>query len=83
MRLLPEQLLPSQGVDEVCASCAPFGPQATGGRPLSCLAYHLIQRQSLVGLLQLDEQRLATFLMAVEDQYPSNSYHNRSAPLSQ
>ena len=34
-------------------------------------------------MLQLDEQRLATFLMAVEDRYPSNAYHNRFAPVSQ
>ena len=69
--------------NDVRTSCALMAPQATGGRPLSCLAYHLIQRQSLAGMLQLDEQRLATFLMAVEDRYPSNAYHNRSAPCSQ
>ncbi len=51
--------------------------QVTDGRPLSCLAFCLIQRHGLIKTLRLDEQRLVKFLLEVEDRYPANAYHNR------
>lgn len=32
---------------------------ATGGRPLSCLAFHLFERQGLIKTLKLDATKLA------------------------
>jgi hypothetical protein len=51
--------------------------QVTQGRPLSTLALHLFQQQGLIKALKLDEPRLIAFLIAVEDRYPPNAYHNR------
>ncbi|CAL8464523.1 g4058 [Coccomyxa elongata] len=51
--------------------------KATGGRPLSCLAFFLMQQQALISGLGLDEQRLVNFLLAVEDLYGDHAYHNR------
>lgn len=53
------------------------GLQATGDRPLSCLAFFLMQQQGLISGLQLDEHRLVNFLLAVEDLYGDHPYHNR------
>ncbi|BDA49607.1 probable cAMP-specific 3',5'-cyclic phosphodiesterase 4C at C-terminar half [Coccomyxa sp. Obi] len=51
--------------------------EVTGGRPLSCLAFFLMQQQGLISGLRLDEQRLVNFLLAVEDLYGDHPYHNR------
>ena len=60
--------------------CNPL--QATDGRPLSCLAFCLMQRRGLIHTLRLDEQRLAKFLLEVEDRYQAHFYHNRWGPGS-
>ncbi|MEW5314060.1 MAG: hypothetical protein WDW38_005584 [Sanguina aurantia] len=50
---------------------------ASQGRPLSTLAYYLIHRAGLVQRFKLPGAQLARFLMAVEDGYQDNSYHNK------
>eukprot|EP00877_Chromochloris_zofingiensis_P005018 jgi/Chrzof1/14517/Cz09g05220.t1 len=51
---------------------------AANGRPLSLLGFYLISRSELIQKCQLDEVKLASFLMRIEDGYPPNPYHNRS-----
>ncbi|GAX86004.1 hypothetical protein CEUSTIGMA_g13420.t1 [Chlamydomonas eustigma] len=52
--------------------------EATGGRPLSTLAFFLIRRMGLSRVMQLDEAKLARFLICIEDGYRDNPYHNRT-----
>ncbi len=54
--------------------------EASGGRPLSTLAFALLKRTGIVDCLQLDEARLARFLVCIEDGYNDNPYHGRSEP---
>lgn len=42
------------------------------GRPLSCLGFYLMKRMGLTSSLNLDEQRLARFLMRIEEGYQDN-----------
>eukprot|EP00877_Chromochloris_zofingiensis_P004947 jgi/Chrzof1/14453/Cz09g03150.t1 len=51
---------------------------AANGRPLSLLGFYLISRSELISKCQLDEVKLARYLMRIEDGYPPNPYHNRS-----
>jgi hypothetical protein len=53
--------------------------EATGGRPLSALAYHLFDQTGLTTRLKLDRVKLSRFLIRIEDGYRNNPYHNRSA----
>ncbi|GFH24218.1 phosphodiesterase [Haematococcus lacustris] len=50
----------------------------TGGRPLSVLAYWLLQKTGLVSAIRLDPAKLARWLCRIEAGYCSNAYHNRS-----
>lgn len=49
----------------------------TNNRPLSVLAFALLVRTGMVKRFGLDEVRLARFLVAIEEGYPDNPYHNR------
>ncbi|KAJ9521888.1 hypothetical protein QJQ45_024758, partial [Haematococcus lacustris] len=51
---------------------------ATAGRPLSVLAYWLLQQSGLAAWAHLDPTKLARWLCRVEDGYCANPYHNRS-----
>ncbi|KAL6755521.1 hypothetical protein V8C86DRAFT_217136 [Haematococcus lacustris] len=51
---------------------------ATAGRPLSVLAYWLLQQSGLAAWAHLDHTKLARWLCRVEDGYCANPYHNRS-----
>ena len=51
--------------------------EATGGRPLSALAYHLFDQTGLTKRLKLDRIKLSRFLVQIEDGYRNNPYHNR------
>jgi hypothetical protein len=50
---------------------------ATGGRALSTLSMHLITGAGLVQALGLDTPALARWLVALEDGYGDNPFHNR------
>ncbi|GFH09652.1 phosphodiesterase [Haematococcus lacustris] len=52
--------------------------EVSQGRPLSTLAFALLRRMHLIAHFQLSEARLARFLCAIEDGYPSNPYHCRT-----
>lgn len=52
--------------------------KATGGRPLSCLGYHLMERMGLLRRFKLDAAKLARFLTAVEEGYGASPYHCRT-----
>jgi hypothetical protein len=51
---------------------------ATGGYPLSALAFWLFQRSGLVDSLRLDASALARFLRRIEDAYADHPYHCRT-----
>ncbi|KAG2436288.1 hypothetical protein HXX76_006599 [Chlamydomonas incerta] len=50
--------------------------EATGGRALSCLGFFLLQREGLIDKFKIKRTKLARLLLAVEQGYPSNPYHN-------
>ena len=52
--------------------------EASGGRPLSCLAFFLFKRSDLIAKFHLNETRLARFFMRIEEGYPNNPYHCRT-----
>ena len=54
--------------------CMRHPMQATDGRPLSVLAYHLFSRTSLMERFHISDVRLARFLVAIEDGYPEVSW---------
>ena len=50
--------------------------EATGGRCLSMVAFHLMKKSGLVpGRFGINEHKLARFLCRVEDGYLDNPYH--------
>ena len=52
--------------------------EATSGRPLSALAFHLFEQTGLTSRLKLDKTKLSRFLICIEDGYRvQNPYHNR------
>ena len=51
--------------------------RATSGRPLSVMAFALFKRTDIVSRFNIDEGKLARFLVRIEDGYPSNPYHCR------
>ena len=52
--------------------------EASSGRPLSCLAFFLFKRSDLISKFNLNETKLARFLMRIEEGYPNNPYHCRT-----
>ncbi|KAL6745688.1 hypothetical protein V8C86DRAFT_3150849 [Haematococcus lacustris] len=50
----------------------------TAGRPLSVLAYWLLQKTGLVSTMCLDTTKLVRWLWRIEAGYCANAYHNRS-----
>ena len=52
--------------------------EASGGRPLSCLGFHLLKRSGVMKHFHLDETKLARFLIRIEEGYPNNPYHSRT-----
>ena len=46
--------------------------EASIGRPLSCLAFHLMKKMNIVKHFQLDEIKLTRFLMRIEQGYLHN-----------
>ncbi|GFH30211.1 phosphodiesterase, partial [Haematococcus lacustris] len=50
----------------------------TAGRPLSVLAYWLLQKTGLVSTMRLDPAKLVRWLCHIEAGYCANAYHNRS-----
>lgn len=51
---------------------------ATNGKALSMLTFHLLQQTGLVRDLRLDESKLRNYLQKIEAGYDSsNPYHNR------
>lgn len=51
--------------------------RASNGRPLSVVGFYLLKHSGLVEKFQIDEARLARYLIRIEDGYPDNPYHNR------
>ncbi|KAF5830629.1 hypothetical protein DUNSADRAFT_14253 [Dunaliella salina] len=51
--------------------------EVSNGRPLSMLSFALFKRFEIAEKWQMDDQKLAKFLMKIEDGYPRNPYHNR------
>ncbi|GAX76185.1 hypothetical protein CEUSTIGMA_g3629.t1 [Chlamydomonas eustigma] len=51
--------------------------ELTGHRPLSTLAFALLKKGGIVSSLKLDEPKLASFLICIEDGYRENPYHSR------
>eukprot|EP00798_Chlamydomonas_sp_ICE-L_P016252 gene16252-22428_t len=49
--------------------------EAAGGRPLSALAFMLFKQGGIISSFKVDEQKLARFLIRIEDGYPPNPYH--------
>ena len=53
---------------------------ATPGRTLSMLSFHLWKQAGLIKHYNMDEQKLCNFLQKIESGYsPDNPYHNRQA----
>jgi len=50
----------------------------TRNRPLSAVVMYALHAENLVTGLALDRRKLVTYIMAIEDGYNANSYHNRS-----
>eukprot|EP00798_Chlamydomonas_sp_ICE-L_P016253 gene16253-22429_t len=49
--------------------------EAAGGRPLSALAFMLFKQGGIISSFKVDEQKLARFLIKIEDGYSSHPYH--------
>lgn len=52
--------------------------EASGGRALSVLGYHLLKTTGLIAEFDIPERKLLRWLNALESGYASNPYHNRT-----
>eukprot|EP00933_Yihiella_yeosuensis_P082873 TRINITY_DN96884_c0_g1_i1.p1 TRINITY_DN96884_c0_g1~~TRINITY_DN96884_c0_g1_i1.p1 ORF type:complete len:881 (+),score=143.70 TRINITY_DN96884_c0_g1_i1:50-2692(+) len=56
--------------------------EMSGNKPLSVLAFYLLEKNGLVDDFTLDVTKLKRFLAEIEAGYPENQYHNRAHAAS-